>query len=512
LAGKRVTTRSERAETPPQSRASRAALALLAVSAALLGIRLYASTAVGFGDSEALYAAYAGHPQPAYLDHPGLVGVLARAIGGGAIPSPERAHAVTAVLATLFPWIVALACLACGAPRDRSFATAFVVALVPEMAIGLFALTPDLLLASSWMGAVALAAMALRAPAGHARAALSFAGAGVLAGVAAASKMSGLLLFVALVLSYMGRAARAHARTLAPWAGLAAGAILLGPVVIFEARTGWPMLAHRLIDTQSEAGVSIRNAAAVVFGQLVYLSPLVAWLAAGAARSAWRQRDDAVGTMLFAAVAVPACVLLPLCLWSRVAEPHWIAPALLALAPAAARARTTPSRRTFALAASLAAAMVAAVHAWVLIPAAVRLAPPSAYDARIDLTNELYGWPDVARAVRTEVESLRRAGSLPDDVVVVAPHWVLCAQLEVALHGDVAVGCDTPVKDDFDDWFPRARWRAADAIIWVTDARFGPPPDRHDYAVARTTEVRTVRAGYVVRVFQLSVLSKMAVL
>ena len=28
----------------------------------------------GFGDSEALYACYALHPQPAYLDHPALIG------------------------------------------------------------------------------------------------------------------------------------------------------------------------------------------------------------------------------------------------------------------------------------------------------------------------------------------------------------------------------------------------------------------------------------------------------
>ncbi len=507
-----VLARPERAATARAALASRTPLALAVLSAALLALRLYASTRVGFGDSEALYAAYAAHPQPAYLDHPGLVGVLARAIGGGSIPSPGRAHAVTAVVATLFPWIVALACLACGAPRGRAFAVAIVVALVPEMAIGLFALTPDLLLASSWMGAIALAAVGLRAPPEHPRAAFSLTGAGVLAGVAAASKVSGLLLGAALIVTYCGRAARAHARGLAPWAGLSAGAIVFAPVILFEAATGWPMLGHRLIDTQASAGLSIRNAAAFFFGQLAYLSPLVAWLAAGALRSAWRQRGDAVGALLWAAVIVPGCVLLPLCLWSRVAEPHWMAPALLALAPAAARAETAPSRRVVVPAASFAAATVVAVHAWVLIPSAVRLAAPSAYDARIDLANELYGWPEVARAVRREVDSARTDGSPADGVVVVAPHWVLCAQLEAALHGHVAVGCDTPVRDDFDGWFPRARWRNADAIVWVTDARFGPPPDRHDYPLQRTTVVRTLRAGYVVRVFQISVLSKAAAL
>jgi hypothetical protein len=83
----------------------RAPLAILAgLSGALLAVRLYASARVGFGDSEALYAAYALHPQPAYLDHPGLIGIFARAVGNGTAPSPARAHLVTSLLAGLIPW------------------------------------------------------------------------------------------------------------------------------------------------------------------------------------------------------------------------------------------------------------------------------------------------------------------------------------------------------------------------------------------------------------------------
>src|ERR1700722_20500115 len=87
---------------------SSSAAALVAVTGALLAVRLFASQRVGFGDSEALYAAYALHPQPAYLDHPGLIGLFARAIGGGTAPSPERAHWVTTALAAAVPWEMAL--------------------------------------------------------------------------------------------------------------------------------------------------------------------------------------------------------------------------------------------------------------------------------------------------------------------------------------------------------------------------------------------------------------------
>jgi hypothetical protein len=482
---------------------------LLVVSGALAAVRLVAATRIGFGDSEALYASYALHPQPAYVDHPGLIGVIARAIGGGTAPSPLRAHVVTTALTAALPWLLALLCRASGAPWPRAFAAALVFALVPEIAIGTFAMTPDLPLAVAWLGALGAAATALRAPPGSGLAAVAFGAAGLLAGAAAASKVSGLLLLAALALAYASPAARPHRWTVAPWAGLASGALVIAPVVLFEAHYGWPMLRHRLVETQGDAALSLRNAAALVGGQLAYLSPPVMVLAAVGARSLWRDRSDAVGSLLLATCAVPGAALVALCLWSRVAEPHWIAPALLGLAPALARGAGAVSRRLVVASAVTAGAMVAAVHAWVLVPGITRLAPDS-YDARLDLSNELRGWPEVVAAVREEVLLAQGPAEAPDDVAVVGPHWVVCAQLEAALRGAVPVGCNTPVPDDFDRWWPRERWRTADSIVWVSDARFGPAPPFPSRALLRSRDVRVVRDGRVVRAFTVAVLTRRA--
>jgi hypothetical protein len=504
-------------KTTPEGPARAEAALLVGLSGALLAVRLFAASRVGFGDSEALYAAYALHPQPAYLDHPGLVGIVARAIGEGTAPSPERTHAVTSVLATLVPGAMALFCRAAGASWRRSLITAVVVALVPEIAIGLFALTPDLLLALLWMGSLTLAAVALRSPAGGGRASLAFAAAGLLAGAAAASKVTGMLLIASLVATYAVRGARAHARTIAPWAGIGVGLVVLVPIARFEARTGWPMLVHRLADTQSDAGVSLRNLAVLLGGQLAYLSPLVAALAVVGARESWRQwraatttrkgddraaADGGIGALLFFACAIPAAVLVPLALWSRVAEPHWIAPALLSLGPSLARAPVAPSRRLVIASAATAAAIVVGVHAWVLVPGALRLAPAS-YDARYDIANELYGWPEALSVVRNEVAAQASPGL--EDVSVVGPHWVICAQLEADLRGDVHVGCDTPIPDDFDGWWPRSRWRSADSIVWVTDERFGLPAPPPSHALFDVRKVRIKRADRVVRTFTIAV-------
>ncbi len=542
---------------------------LVVVSVVLLAVRLWAARHVGFGDSEALYACWAAHPQPAYLDHPGLVGLVARLIGGGSIPTPQRTHAITAVVATLVPWLVAAVARAAGARKEHAYGAAIVVALVPEIAVGLFALTPDLLLAPLWLGSIGLAIVGLASPSAatasstndtaprssprskrggkggkrreskptsptsandasagptpraELRAAAALLGAGLLAGIAASAKVSGLLLMAALFAVYVERALRRDdassriARTIWPWAGLAAGAVVLVPTILYEARLGFPMSRHRLVDTQHGAGLALSNLGALVAGQLAYLSPVVAWLALVVGRDLVRRRnDDGTSRLLFWTFALPLAPLVLLCLWSPVAEPHWIAPPLLALPIHAARragdaAASFLRPRLLRVAGGIAAAFTAAAHAWVLVPSSARLLP-SSVDPKLDIANELYGWPQAIEAVR---EQLSHAATPFDpeghEVVVVGPHWTMCAQLHAALKG-VRVGCATPIRDDFDLWLSRDQWRRADNVLFVTDNRF--PGDGADqlpeHVRVSQSRVRVLRGGRTARVFELYLYSR----
>ena len=135
---------------------------LVAFSAAAMLVRGYAASRIGFGDSEALYAAYALHPAPAYLDHPGLVGLVMRVLGAGVAPSPADVHRFTTFAATMVPFVIAGSARLAGAKWKRALWTALVVAAAPEIAVGLFALTPDLILAFTWPVAIGLAALAVR--------------------------------------------------------------------------------------------------------------------------------------------------------------------------------------------------------------------------------------------------------------------------------------------------------------------------------------------------------------
>jgi hypothetical protein len=491
------------------------AATLVAASALGLGLRLYAAARVGFGDSEALYASYALHPAPEYLDHPGLIGLLARAIGNGSAPSPVWAHRVTAVLATLAPWTVVLSARALRAQWAGALAAGLVTAVVPEVAVGLFGMTPDLPLFLAWTAALGLAGAGLLAPPSSLRASAFLLLAGLAAGVGVAAKVSALALALALVLTYASREARAHARTPWPWAGLALGALIVLPIAAHEVGTGWPMVNHRLVATQADAGLSLRNFGALVGGQLVYLSPVLAVLAALVAWDLWKaRRESVVATLLANALLVPLVLLVPLCLWSKVAEPHWIAPACLAL-PLWYAGRENPWRglRVPLLAArpgvALSALMSLFVYAWVLIPSLAKIIPAASYDAKLDISNELYGWPDVTDSVLELVKRYR--SELPEggDIVLVGPHWVVCGQLEAALGSTLPVGCAGPEPADFATWNPSERWERADLVVFVTDNRFStgtralfPRRVRID---SRTLEV--YRGGRLARRFTIEVLA-----
>ncbi len=500
----------------------------------MLAVRFYAASTVGFGDSEALYVAYGLHPQPAYLDHPGLVGAFASALKGEGAPAPEDVHRITAVLATMAPWIVSVVAKALGATARASYVAAMVCLAAPVLGIGLFALTPDLLLFFTWLGALGMAAGALETPAPAtvkgkaapppARFAALALGAGLFAGVAASAKITGILLFPAFAWAW---ATSPHRRSPWPWLGLALGILPLWPIVGWEASHGFAMLHHRFVDTQGGAGFSFRNVGALFGGQLLYVSPILAVVAGFVARDLIRRRaEDAVTGLLFRVFVVAGIPLVLLMLWSRVAEPHWLAPALLVLpihgarklvpfgqeAADAAGDATNPHasrwRKVTIAGGVLGLVMTAAVHAWVLVPSALSLAPKS-YDAKVDITNELFGWRDAIEQVRELEAELSVDGST---VTIVSTTWMQCAQLAAQLPKH-QIGCATDHPTDFDGWYPRSEWEKSDRIILVTDNRFDVDTANvvSTHAPTRVERVTVFRGGQLARTFRLTVLEKRAI-
>jgi hypothetical protein len=270
------------------------------------------------------------------------------------------------------------------------------------------------------------------------------------------------------------------------------------PVIVWNAEHGWASAMHRLVWTQQQAGVSLRNAGALAGGQLLYMSPVIMVLVVAQMVRWWRAREREAALALALVTWVPAAGLWALCLWSSVAEPHWPTLAYLPAIAGLGAWSTSGGGRTlcrWTVAGTVTAAVLTAVG---LTAAATPLATRwGLTDPVTDITNELYGWERAARKVR-EVT--------PGDAVVVGPHWTVCAQLEWRLHGEREVACVTVEQDDFDVWnpvrtrdpdvYPRLyyvtddRWRELDGFILTTEAR-----------LLATVEVE--RGGRTVRTFRI---------
>jgi 4-amino-4-deoxy-L-arabinose transferase-like glycosyltransferase len=479
----------------------------LLVSALLLLARMAAARTLAFGDSEALYASYALFPQPAYLDHPGLISVVGRWLGRGDPPLPTTAHAFTSLVATLLPWVGALGARVLGCTWAQASRSVLALALVPELAVGLFAFCPDLLLALFWLGALAFAALALKRPPESIAAWVGTLGAGLCVGLATTAKITGALLGVALLAFSLTASQRRRWRSAAPYAAVAVFAVLVAPMVLWEASRGWPMLHHRLVTTQIEAGLSLRNLAALLGGQLVYVTPpflFGVWLVL---RALWRQRrTDPGAELLWLAAVVPGVPLMLLCLWSRQAEPHWLGPAMLSLAVALGQ---TPviSRRLGIASLATGAVVTAFAWLWVVTPLPIRILA-SHYRARFDIANDMYAWgPARGLLAQAIQETIAETGRAP---VVVGPHWVVCAQARAALKREIAVGCNTPIRDDFDDWYPRARWLDAPSVLYVYDDRFPVKPEVElpGRTLVSTSHVRIRRGGMTVRTVRMARLDR----
>jgi hypothetical protein len=496
----------------PDAAATARPLALLTL--VLLPLRLWARGAIGYGDSEALYATWGAHPQLFYRDHPGLLGIFSRGLadGTGGIPTPAAIHGFSLAVLCGFPFLFFAVCRlfqhdeAYG--QRRALVAAVAIAVTPELAIGLFGFTPDLLLAPLWLAALGAAGFALRKIPGETRADGAAALALACAVVATAAKATGGLLVLALLVSFV--ASPRWRRSPWPWLGLAA----VGTPLLFVASGArdefHAMLEHRFITTQANAGFSLRNAGAVLGGQLAYLTPgPLALVVLAAARLVKRVRGEPTDDptrdqqrLLLLAMVVPLAGLLPFSLWSRVAEPHWLAPALLAPAifagtEAGSKELVRPSRVLAALAS--AAALTVVVHLWVLVPAAARLRPDTA-EARLDIANELYGW-DKAVA---DVPAIENAA-------IVGPHWTVCAQLAARLPGN-DVGCLGPSADDFDRWNPKGSWTKKPTVVFVTDDRFPADLSRKfpQRSIRESHRVNVFRGGRLIRTFTITTLERSA--
>jgi hypothetical protein len=302
-----------------------------------------------------------------------------------------------------------------------------------------------------WLAALGCTGFALRRPATSFGALIASAGVGIASGLACLSKPSGWVLAACLAAVALGRSERERLRTLAPWAAFGLFAIITTPLI-----SHWR--AH-------DAGMQLDPELSGVRAALKLCRPLLGvtppFLVAGVllATDLVRRRDEsAIDRSLAYQVTV---ALLPLAALAACtsAESDWLLPAYVALSLHVARLPVL--RRSLGWTCVLTGLGVAALGwGWLRTPlplAAGRWL--GGYEPELDASNDYYAWAPEKALLEEAVSDVRsRTGQNP---IVIGPHWSVCAQAEIALRGQVHVGCDSIERDDYDDWSSPAMWEAA---------------------------------------------------
>jgi hypothetical protein len=461
-------------------------------SVVLCALRLDITRHVGFGDSEALFVAYGFHPQPAYFDYPGLIGAIARQLA----PDPRLVHLVTTVAATALPWVGVLVAWASGVARGDALRVYFPLALLPALSIGSFAFTPDLPLAYGWLIALGCSAFVLRQPMGSFGVLLASMAGGAAAALACLAKASGWLLAACLLATSLGRAERARFRSIAPWAAGGMFAILTSPLLAYWSRRG--------LNIHLDPNLTLEHAATTLVRPLLSLTPPFALAAAWIAKDLFGvEREERLDRALRYHVLLP---LLPLMLLAACtgAESDWLTPAYLALSLHVAR--MPPLRRSLGWT-CVGTGYGIAFLGWCWLRTSLPLSTGQwlgGYDAALDTSNDFFAWGPGKELLEEAVQSAReRTGQTP---VVVGPNWNVCAQAEVALAGQVHVGCDSPGQDDYDLWSDAALWTSAQTLLFITDSRFhtSPPESFYGRSVVAVHRAVVERFGQAVRAVSVS--------
>jgi 4-amino-4-deoxy-L-arabinose transferase-like glycosyltransferase len=391
----------------------------LAALAALTLLRLVVAASLPPAPDEAYYWLWSRALASGYPDHPPMVALWIRLgtalAGNGALG-----------IRLLSPWSVAAASLLAADAAERLFpgreaglGAAALLNATLLFGVGGVLMTPDAPLLAFWIAC--LWALARLLDGGKAR---WWIAAGAFAGLAMDSKYTaGLLWFGIILWLLVTPALRGWLRRPWPWLGAALALALFLPVVLWEARHGWPSFLRqggRIAEWHPMRAAGFL--AELLGGQVGLATPLVFILCVvavmRASRMAWRARDPA--STLVAVMTLPGAALFIQHAFGDRVQGNWPAVIYPAAAIGAAGLVSMRWRRLLALAVGLGLALTLLVYlqaTMTLLPVPPRLDP---------IARQLAGW----RALADRVEEVRRQQGAS---FVVADQYGIAGELALGL-------------------------------------------------------------------------------
>jgi hypothetical protein len=458
--------------------------------------RLAIANRVGLGVDESHYVLYSRHLAWGYFDHPPMVAFLAAltTIGKNSL-FLVRLGPILCSTASL----VLLRYLGLALYRDESvvFWALVLLLLMPYQHLLMVALLPDATLNLFWCGALLAVWCGLRDETWFA-----WMLAGLLFGGALLSKYHGVLLplclFCYLITSprlrfWLGRPQ--------PYVAVLLGFTVFLPNIIWNARRQWLSYRYQL---GHGAGweLELNNLLELLGGQLGAWSPLIFILLIVVYVVMIRTKESSEADRFVFWTSLPVFVFF--IGFGAIGEilPHWtsigwwtgsLAAVVVTMRKVSQKDRVgTRWRRWWTAAAILGLLMSTTVHLGVLHPiigplysqarsVTLRLnqhipaiKPLEPFRANLDITNELFGWEEIA----ARVEAIRAKMPRPEKTFIFAHRFYTTSQLGVYLQPDTVTTSLHRSFSQYRLWFSPDDYKHWDGLF-VDDDRFSRPPEKY---------------------------------
>lgn len=476
-------------------------LALLICAASGLA-RLGIAALTPLFPDETYYWEWSRHLAFGYFDHPPLVAWLVaagRALFGDT-PLGVRFGSVVAGTAA--------AVLLCAAARRlgdgrAAVAAAVIFAVMPLSAAGLVLATPDAPLLAAAAAVWYALLRVMEVPSDSAASLKWWAVAGVGLGLALASKYTGVLVPLAVLLAFAAYPVlRPRLREPGPYVATAIALLILLPVLAWNSRHDWISLGFQLRHgLVASRGYIVSRELELLGGQAGLVSPVLFGLCALAVWRAFRKPNGPPQRRLLATGAAVVFLFFAYSATRRRVEANWPAlaylPAILLLVSERTGGGRVRERRWLRAGVWLAAALTLVVYV-------DAFAPVLPVPARRDPAARAHGWDAVARAVsRAGVADSART-------FVAADRYQDASELAFHLPGrpetfSLNLGGRANQYDLWPTFAQRAR--PGDALVLLLDDVTGTPAQilalsPHFASVARGEQVALRRGGDLVKNFR----------
>lgn len=468
---------------------------------AATALRLFFAVYLRLGDDEAYYWEWGQHPDLSYLDHPPLIGWIG-GIFSAVFGNNEFGVRIGPILISVVFLILVYTFTRQLYRNDRlALQAALLFSLIPLFTVGSFMLLPDAPLSLFWLASLVVFYRIITGGNGNLWLVL-----GVLWGFGMLSKYNMFALpgciGLFLVLSPRHRFWFFRLRT---WLGFVLGLLIFSPVLIWNIQRGFPSFSYHLMERNEGFDFSWQPLQIFIAGQLGYISPLVFFallvVLIQLGKSALGRKEEKA-LFLFSMAAPYLLVFSAACALSPTGKPHWPALGYVTLVCALPwfwKEQWQQGRWWMKLLGPWPVLSLAAVLTAVLLTQSIY--PVIRINPRLDLTNDLYGWPETGRTAQAEYERL--AADAP--TVLLTRRLNMAAPLRFYTPGKIPAYSLSDVNEQYDIWgrgslkdHPRGGH-----AVYVADSRFEPGNIKR-FGFSRTVAlppIDVVRGGRVVKQF-----------